>query len=374
MRILVVNWQDRLNPQAGGAETHLHEIFGRLAAWGHDVVILASGFPGSARVERLDGMEIHRVGRRFTFNLLAPLYFRKRWEDGAFDIIVEDLNKVPLFMPLFTRIPVVLLVHHLFGATAFREASVLVAGATWLLERPLGPVFRGCPMVVVSRSTAEDLKARGLDWEEPAIVPNGVDLERYRPGPEEERFPDPTLLYVGRLKRYKRVDLVLRALSVMKERGACATLLIAGKGDDESRLRGLVSKLGLGEDVSFLGYVGEEEKVRLFRRSWIHVLTSPKEGWGISAMEAAACGTPTVASDSPGLRDAVKGGETGLLVRHGDVEALADTLADLLANTQWRASMGKAARAHAEHYSWERSAREMRILLEDRVAQSCPQT
>lgn len=373
MRILVVNWQDRMNPQAGGAETHLHEIFGRLADWGHEVTILASGFHGSTRVEEVDGMEVHRVGRRFTFNLLAPFYFRKRWEAGVFDVVVEDLNKVPVFMPLFTEIPVVLLVHHLFGATAFQEASLPVAGATWLLERPLGPVFRGCPMVAVSPSTAEDLKARGLDWEEPAIVPNGVDLEHYRPGPGEERFPDPTLLYVGRLKRYKRVDLILRALAVMKDRGSHPTLLIAGKGDDEPRLRGLVSKLGLGEDVEFLGYVEEREKVRLFQRSWIHVLTSPKEGWGISAMEAAACGTPTVASDSPGLRDAVRDEETGLLVPHGDVEALADTLADLLADARRRERMGRAARAHAEHYSWERSAREMQDLLENRVAHNHPQ-
>jgi len=370
----VVNWQDRLNPHSGGAEIHLHEIFGRLAGWGHDITALVSAFPGSSEIEEVDGIEFHRVGNRFTFSLFAPPYFRKRWEADAFDVIIEDLNKVPVFMPLFTEAPVVLLVHHLFGATAFREATFPVAAATWILERPIGPVFRGSPVVAVSRSTAEDLKDRGLDWEEPAVIPNGVDLDRYRPGLERERFPEPTLLYLGRLKRYKRVDLILRALAIIREReGACPEFLIAGKGSDEDRLRTLASTLNLGDVVRFLGYVSEEEKVDLLRRCWIHVLTSPREGWGISAMEAAACGTPTVASDSPGLRDAVRDGETGVLVPHGHPVALADALMELTADRATRIAMGKTAREYAEGFAWDASARQMQAFLEDRVARRGPQ-
>jgi glycosyltransferase involved in cell wall biosynthesis len=120
--------------------------------------------------------------------------------------------------------------------------------------------------------------------------------------------------------------------------------------------------------VDFLGYVSEEEKVELYRKSWIHVLTSPKEGWGISILEAAACGTPSVVSDSPGLRDAVQDERTGVLVPHGDVEALARSLEALLDDEERLGEMGRRARSHAEGFSWESAARRMEQFLLDRVA------
>jgi glycosyltransferase involved in cell wall biosynthesis len=368
LRILVVNWQDRLNPQAGGAEVHLHEVFGRLAEMGHQVTLLVSGFPGAPHLENLDGMEVHRVGGRYTFSLRAPLYLRRQWSPGAFDVIVEDLNKVPLFLPLLTRTPVVLLVHHLFGTTAFKEATLAVASATWMLELLIPRAYGNCPVVAVSGSTMTDLKRRGMAAGPTAIVPNGLDLDRLWSDAAVTRFPDPTILYLGRLKRYKGIDLVLRALARLRGRGDCPHLLIAGKGNDEVRLRRLTRTLGLEDRVTFKGFVDEEEKVRLLRQSWVHVLTSPKEGWGISVMEAAACGTPTVASDSPGLRDAVKDGETGLLVPHGDVDALAEKLSHILARREEREAMGRRAREYSRWFSWDRSAQDMLLFLEARVA------
>jgi len=364
----VVNWQDRLNPKAGGAEIHLHEIFGRVARWGHEVHLLASGFPGSLPREEVDGISVHRVGTRMTFGLRVPGYFRRSWVAGHFDVIVEDLNKVPVFLPLLTETPVVLLVHHLFGGTAFQEASLPVATATWLMERTIPRVYRGLGVVAVSSSTAKDLRARGLEGPGIAIVPNGVDLDRFSPDPDVARTDHPTLLYLGRLKRYKRVDLILRAVAKLREEESGLRFLIAGRGDHERGLRALATKLGIGETVRFLGYVREEEKVRLLRSSWIHVLTSPKEGWGISALEAAACGTPTVASDSPGLRDAVQDGKTGTLVPHGDVGALAEAIAVVLHSQAVRVRMGKEARVFAEGFSWDGSAREMISFMEDWVA------
>ena len=372
MRILVVNWQDRLNPQAGGAEIHLHEVFGRLVRWGHDVTVLASGYPGSKAREDLDGMAVHRVGSRMTFGARLPAFFRGNWPEDSFDVVVEDLNKVPVFMPLLTHTPVVLLVHHLFGRTAFQEASFPIAAATWLLEKTVPRVYRGLGVVAVSASTAEDLRARGLKNQEIALVPNGVDLERFVPGPEDGRALRPTILYLGRLKRYKRIDLILQAVAILKEHVEGLRFLIAGKGDDEGRLRALSAKLGMGETLSFLGYVSEEEKVRLLQSSWVHALTSPKEGWGISALEAAACGTPTVASDSPGLRDSVQHGRTGTLVRHGDVPALAEAIQEIIGSSATRVRMGIEARAFAETFSWEESARLMISFLEGRVAQGRP--
>lgn len=363
LRILVVNWQDRENPQGGGAETHLHETFGRMASWGHQVTLLASGWKGCAPHATLDGIAVHRTGGRYSFSLAAPAYFRNKLAPERWDVVVEDLNKVPLFTPIWTRAPVALLVHHLFGATAFQEASFPVAAATWLLERPIPRVFAGTPTVAVSESTRQDLATRGMDPSLIQVIPNGMDLGALMPASDGARYPEPTLLYLGRLKRYKGVDLILRALAVLRSRGVAARLLVGGKGDHEPALRALASDLGLGDAVRFLGFVSEEEKLELFQRSWIHVLASPKEGWGISNLEAAACATPTVASDAPGLRDSVLDGTTGFLVPHGDVEALGAALARLLLDGELRERLGVQARAFAEGFSWEGSARAMEAFL-----------
>jgi glycosyltransferase involved in cell wall biosynthesis len=363
VRILVVNWLDRANPQAGGAEIHLHETFGRLVSRGHDVTVLASGWEGCEPRVRADGMDIHRVGSRYTFSLHARRYFREQLAPGGFDVIVEDLNKVPLFTPRWGPTPVVLLVHHLFGWTAFREANPLVAAATVLLERPIPRVFRGIPSVAVSESTKADLIRRGLPGEDVAVIPNGVDLAVYRPDVDVLPFSQPTLLYVGRLKRYKRVDLVIRALAVIRDRGSAARLVVAGKGDHRRALERLVGELRLGDRVDFEGFVPQAEKVDLMRRAWVHLLTSPNEGWGIANLEAAACGTPTVASDAPGLRDSVRDGVTGFLVPHGDVTALADRVQSLLDDDDLRRRLSRNAVEFARGFSWDASAEAMEGVL-----------
>ena len=370
LRILVVNWQDRENPQAGGAEAHLHEVFGRMAAWGQRVTLLCSRARGAPARAELDGIEVHRTGSRHGFALSARRYFRRHLAEQRFDVLVEDLNKVPLFTPRWSDTPVVLLVHHLFGRTAFQEASLPLATATWLLEKPIPAVYRDVPVVAVSRSTAEDLIERGFAPSHIEVVPNGVDLSFYHPDPSGQRFPRPTALYLGRLKRYKRVDLVLLAFARLSRDLPDATLLVAGQGDHGDELQELALRLGLGDRVHFLGFVPEEQKRELLQRSWTHVLTSPKEGWGISNLEAAACGTPTVASDSPGLRDSVLDGRTGFLVPHGDVAALAERLAALLGDLSLSLRLGGQARAFAEDFTWDDAARRLLDLLRRRLPRS----
>jgi len=372
MRILVLNWLDRENPQSGGAERHLHETFGRLASAGHDVTALVSGWAGAAARVRLDGIDVHRTGGRYTFSLAAPRYYRRRLAVRDFDVVVEDLNKVPLFSTLWVRAPVVLLVHHLFGETAFDAASLPVAATTWVLERPLPRAYRRVPVVAVSQSTREDLVARGMCRDLIEVVPNGVDIDRFTPDPSIKSV-EPQLVFMGRLKEYKRVDLVIRAVAVLRDRGLDVQLRVGGTGDQEGALRSLAGRLGIADRVHLLGFVTEEEKVELLRRSWIHVLTSSKEGWGISNVEAAACGTPTVASDAPGLRESVLDGETGLLVPHGDVVALADALEALIRGPERRAAMALRARSFAEGLSWDASASRFGEILRRVVGGSAPE-
>lgn len=363
LEILVVNWLDRENPQAGGAEEHLHEIFGRLARRGHRVTALVSGWPGCPRRVELDGIDVHRAGGRYTFSMAGPRYFRRHLRQRPFDVVVEDLNKVPLFTRWWSDVPVLAVAHHLFGMTAFQAASPPVAAATWLLERPIPAVFRKTPIIAVSESTREDLVGRGLRDEGIVVIPNGIDVDRYTPAADDARAVRPTLLFLGRLKKYKRVDLVLHAVARLASDGVDVALVVGGAGDQDGPLKALAAQLQIADRVRFAGFVSDDEKLDLLRTSWIHVLTSPKEGWGISNLEAGACATPTIASDAPGLRESVVHGQTGLLVPHGDVDALSEAIASLVGDPDRRRAMGAEARLFAERFSWDASADGFEVQL-----------
>ncbi|HKK08411.1 MAG TPA: glycosyltransferase family 4 protein [Gemmatimonadota bacterium] len=364
----MVNWQDRENPMAGGAELHLHETFGRLAARGHRVTLLVSGWEGGEARARLDGMDVLRVGRRYTFPLRVRGGYRALRSGAGFDLVVENVNKLPLLAPAWMHEPVVALVNHLFGATAFREAPWPVAATVWSVERLLPLVYRRTPFHAVSESTADDLAARGIERGRIEVIPGGIDHGFYRPDPEVERFPEPTLVYVGRLKRYKGLDVVIRALAGLRECGIEARLLVAGSGDDRSRLEEVAGRAAPRGAVRFLGYVSEEWKRELLRRAWTNVYPSPKEGWGLTNIEAAACGTPTVASDSPGLRESVLDGRTGFLVAHDDPAAWTRGLARLCADAACRERLARGAAEYAARFSWERTAEETEASLRSILA------
>ena len=364
MRILVVNWQDRENPQAGGAELHLHEIFGRVAAMGHEVVLLCGGWPGCAPRATLDGMEVHRVGTRHSWPLHARRHFERELRGRGFDVLVEDLNKVPLFTRRWGVRRTVALVPHLFGGTVFQEAPAPLALAVWLAERPIPLGYRGVPFEAISESTADDLVARGIPRELIRVIYCGIDTAHFTPAPER-RAAAPTFAYLGRLKRYKGVEHVIRAFARVDH--PAARLEIAGAGDYRPELERLVVSLALQERVRFLGFIDEATKLDLLRRAWALAFASPKEGWGITNLEAAACATPVVASDSPGLRESVREGETGYLVPHGDVAAMAERLGRLAASPELVRALGRQGRRFAESFTWERAAAETAAHLAEVV-------
>lgn len=362
MRLLLVNWQDRENPQAGGAEIHLHEIYGRLAARGHEVSLLCGGWPGCPPRATLDGINVVRVGTRASFRFLARRGYREHFGGRPMDLVIEDINKVPLHTPWWGPTPVVGVVPHLFGATAFQELPFPVAAAVWMAERPIPWVYRHVPFQAISESTRDDLVGRGIPRDRIRVIYCGIDSVGYTPAPGV-RSETPVFAYLGRLKKYKAVDLVIRGFAQAALPGA--RLHIAGAGDYRSELERLVGSLDLGDRVTFLGRISEPEKLQLLRRAWALLFTSPKEGWGITNLEAAACGTPVIASDSPGIRESVRDGETGYLVRHGDVEALAGAMRRLAGDRLLVERLGTQARAFAEGFTWERAADETEAHLRD---------
>ena len=367
MYILLVNWQDVRNPQAGGAEIHLFEIFTRLVQRGHRVRLVCSNWVGGEAQEVVRGIEVHRFGGRHTFALQARGAVRRALAAEPADVVCEDINKLPLFLAGMTPRPFCAIIPHLFGSTAFEEAAWPMAATVWLAEQPLPFAYRRAGFHAISESTRDDLVARGVDAHRIRVIHPGVDCVRYRPDPAVGRTADPTFVYVGRLKRYKKVDVAIRALALARKERPELRLDIAGGGDHLTELKQLAAAAGQSDAVRFLGFVSEEEKLRLFRSAWANVFPSPKEGWGITIMEAAACGTPSIASDSPGLRDSVRAGTTGWLVPHGDAPALARQYLALAADRELVERFGVAAREHAEQLTWDAAADQTEAQLQDLI-------
>ncbi|MEW5875940.1 MAG: glycosyltransferase family 4 protein [Candidatus Zixiibacteriota bacterium] len=363
LRILAINWQDRRNPLAGGAEVHLHELLERLAAWGHDITLLCCGYDAAPPDERVDGLRIVRRGSRMTFNWTAPRAARRLLAEHDYDVVLEDINKIPFYTPRFCKRPILAVVPHLFATTVFHEINTVMASYIYLMERPVQYYYRQTPFMVISESTASDLVARGISRDLIRVVHCGIDHQVYRPDTSQPRFAEPTLTYVGRLKRYKSVDHLFAAAALIQSEFPNLVIHVVGAGDDDNRLRERAVELGVAERVRFAGFVPTEQKVELLRRSWAVVCPSLKEGWGLTNIEANACGTPVVCADVPGLRDSARDGKTGLLYPHGDIPAFAACLRRVLGDSALRESLAVGGLEWAENFHWDEAAREAEEIL-----------
>ncbi|HUJ72572.1 MAG TPA: glycosyltransferase family 4 protein [Verrucomicrobiae bacterium] len=370
MRILVINHRDIKNPRAGGLEEVVHQTAKHWAQWGHGVDLLCAGYDGAPREERMDGIRILRGPNEYIFNWWAPLKTRALGL-RQYDVILEYISKVPCFVPAFvTATPTAVMIPHLFGKTAFAELPWLMAAYAYGLERPIPYVYRKSLFWALSKTTAEDLLSRGIPTERIEIIYPGFNEDLLKAEPGIQKTPYPSLVYIGRLKRYKRVDLIIEAVTRLRTQYPDIRFFVVGTGDHEKELRGQVAKVGLEKAVEFCGFVSEARKKELLQMAWVGTQTSTIEGWGLGVIEAGACGTPTVASDSPGLRESVRDGQTGILVPHGDVEALTAAIRKLLADAALRGKMGAAAREWAEHFSWEEMARRSLQFLERAAGKS----
>lgn len=371
MKILVVNWQDIRHPQGGGAEVHLQEVFSRIARMGHEVTLSCCRFPDALREEVVGGIRILREGGRYFFNFRFFLSYLRHFRKQSFDIVIDDMNKIPFFTPLFVRIPILGITHHLFRKSIFLEANPLIAAYVYGMESLAVRVYRKAhiPFIVGSPSTYREMIDEGFPESQIHLVPYGVDHSTHRMT-GVPKSPTPMIGYFGRLKRYKSVDHLLEALPAVLRAVPDLKVQIVGEGDDRIRLQALSVRLGLQECVEFTGFVSEERKLELLQQMWCKVTTSKKEGWGLTVIEANACGTPVIASDVPGLRDAVKDNETGLLYRYGQTHDLAEQLTKLLTDEKLRLRLARNAIAWAENFDWNVAAEKTIELVEARVGRT----
>jgi glycosyltransferase involved in cell wall biosynthesis len=359
MNVLIINWQDWCNPFAGGAEVYLYEIFSRLIKKGHKITLLVSRAQGQSRYEIRDGFEIYRIGKRSNFNFVAPTALRALLRHKTFDIVIDDLNKIPFYSPAFTRKKVMPMLMHLFRKTIFSEANPLLASYVYLAEWIIPFFYQRSPFVAISHSTADDLRAIGISKNIHVVQCGTVSKTPFSVQREKD-----LVVYVGRVKKYKSIDHFVKAIHILQTRKTVRAMII-GDGDATGGLTELSKQLGT--DIVFTGYVSEEEKYRIYSRARVVVQPSVKEGWGLTTVEAQSCGTPVVCADSPGLREAVVDKKTGFLYPYGDIDALVTMITRLLEDEVTWDKLSRAAVTWAKSFTWDSAAKKFEKVLNEEL-------
>lgn len=347
LSVLIINWRDPKHPNAGGAEAYLFEIAKRIARDGHVVEWLTAAFPGAEHTEEYGGIRFIRVGNRFTVYAAAMLYYVRYLRD-RFDFVIDSSNGIPFFSPLFSMKPKMCVVYHVHQKIFEKHLPWPVSSwFKWLEVRLVPLIYKGVSFLTISGTTREEMEQYRISARPIRIVRPGYD-PALEPGLKAAR---PTIVYVGRLKRYKRVHLLVEAMTEIRTSIPDAVLRIVGTGDELASLQDLTERLGLSECVVFDGFVTDDEKKKYLQQAWVCVCPSEMEGWGITAVEAAACGTATVAFDVPGLREAIRHGFSGLLVPEGS--DIAQPILDVLTNGAFRANLERGGIARAGELSWD---------------------
>jgi len=348
MRVLFLAWRDLAHPQAGGSEIVVDRLARGLASAGHETALLCGGPVGERPYP------VVNLGGTYGQYLRAP-FAHRRFRD--WDLLVDVSNGLPYFAPLWRAGPCVCFVHHVHTDQWRERFPPPLADVLQRVERRGVPrLYRENLFVAVSESTASALKSTGVDGARIRIVHNGVDV----PPVAKKESSAPLYVVIARLVPHKRIDLILRVWENVRPRTG-GRLIIVGDGPERKRLETLA-----GPGTAFLGRVSDRAKYDLLAQAWVLVHASHHEGWGMAILEAAAAGTPALALDAPGVRDAVVTGRTGWLA--SDEDELAAAWVALTSGCERRRRLGEAARRRAEGLTWDRSVREFLSVAEEAVA------
>jgi glycosyltransferase involved in cell wall biosynthesis len=367
VNVLFLNWRDLGHPRAGGAEYLTHGIARRLVERGHSATWFAGAFPGGAPEINVDGVRIVRKGNAATVRIHALRCYRAL---GDFDVVVDEINTLPFFAPLYARKPVVTLICQLAREVWFFEAPWPVAIAGYVAEPAYLQVYRRSPVLTISESSARSIRDIGLRGEVD-IIPMAID-QYAAPDPLPLSARDNVIVMLGRITPSKRIDHVLRALAGAANGPLSAMrLVVMGDGDERVKadLQRLAASLGLTDRVIWEGYADEETKRRLLGSARAIVMTSAREGWGLAVSEANLAGTPAVVYDIPGTRDSVVDGQTGIRCAPSPA-ALREALTALIADPVRYERFSRAAQAFARTLTWDSTVNAAEAVLRREAARS----
>ena len=355
MRILWLAHRDPQNPKAGGAERTINEVCARLAKKGHKIILLTGGWKGCRPVENLQGIEIHRFGKNIGPHLAVPIFLLK----CHYDVVVNDLgHAVPWISSTILNKHNIVFFRHLHARSLPGQVNPIMAKFITAIERCYFIIYHDTVFVTESTTSKNDLLKLGIKENEIIMIPPGVDKGLFHPAAKSKY---PSMVYFGGMRRYKRPLETLYLLKGLLGKLEYVKLFVIGAGPEERSMKRLANELNMQDYVEFTGRISSEELSGIVASSWLNVHTSVTEGWGLSILEAATSGTPTVAYDVPGVRDTVEDGLNGIKVKDGDRKALADAAFSILSDpVRWWSSSTEVAKK----YSWDKTAESWEKLID----------
>jgi len=362
MRILWFTSRDIRNRRAGGAERATFELARRLVLLGHSVEWYTGQGEGLPPIEMLQGILIRRFPGWFLPRAACGVVTLTRAHGS---VLVNDLGHViPWPSPLLGKSNGVAVFHHLHARTLDGQVGKRQAAILRQIERLYPRLYDGWRFVVPSIASASDLVGLGVPSRQILRVPLGVDSSRFAP---VAKTPDPQMIYFAGLRRYKRPTDAIQLVAKMRDQGRQVRLLVLGEGPELGACVKLADGLRVAQQVSFVGRVDERTLATLIGSSWVNIHCSVGEGFGLSVLEAAAAGTPTVAYDVPALTEVIRHGSTGFVVPWGDISALASRSLEVMDRP---ASWTPACRASSLSFTWDRAASLWDRLVQEDTCQA----
>jgi glycosyltransferase involved in cell wall biosynthesis len=362
--VVFFNWRDTQNPEGGGSERYVETMARGLVQRGAQVSIFCAAHDEAPSDQVVDGVRYVRRGNHLEVYLLGLWCLLVR-RFGKLDVVVDVQNGLPFFTRLGTRKPVVVLVHHVHREQWPVIFPGLLGKVGWWIERRLAPaLYRGCQYVAVSRATRGELMELGISKSRIAIVHNGTAAP---PDVHPTKTTYPSLVVVSRLVPHKQIEHAIDAVAALRDTHPDAHLSIVGSGWWEDDLHKYVANAGVGDMVTFEGFVSESRKHEILARSWLMVLPSIKEGWGLVIGEAGSHRVPTIAySSAGGTRESIAHLRSGLLV--GGPAELTASVRELLEDPELRERLGTGALEMSQTFSWSHSQDSFAHVLADVVA------
>lgn len=363
MKILIFNWRDLKHSWAGGGEIYIFEQASRWVKMGHEVTVfcgqdIEKNLPS---FEIINGIKIYRKGGRYGLYIWAIWYYFTRFR-GKADVIIDVENGIPFFTPLFCRTPKICFVYHIHGNQFFYEFPAPLSHIGFAIEKFIFPsLYRHLPIIAISETTKKQLMDIGFKKDNITIVYCGINESNQLSKTPMRKFSNPTILYLGRIKKYKRVDLLVNIFDKIVKKVPLARMIIAGWGTEASHLADLIMKNPLRRRIKLMGPVSNDEKRTLLSRSWLFVNPSIGEGWSMAVIEANLYGTPAVSFDVTGLTESIQLGKTGLLAK--DEDDLVRKICEILKNNSLRERLSANAMLWANGFNWDRSAKESLSIL-----------
>jgi glycosyltransferase involved in cell wall biosynthesis len=373
LKILFLATRDWYHPATTGGDNTMWENARYLASVGHEVTFVAANYPGAKKEETLEGIKVVRLGGIHSLWLRTFLYYVSRGR-GRYDAVVAEGfggSRIPRLAPLYVREPIITEWFQIHRDLFAVQYPGLLNGPLNLLERITAWVHRNTLVQALTEDSQRAFPRIGFKPENIFHVPVSI-RDDWLSQPNRSRPTEPTIVWLGKLRRYKCPDHAVRAMTVVVGQVKTARLVIAGRRDDvayEKELNRLVERLGLDRRVEFRFNLTEQEKRRLIEESRIMVLPSVVEGFGIVVLEANACGVPVIASSGV-PEGAVQDGVNGLRYPFGDTQALADRIVQLLQDDALYSRLSQNALKFAQRFSWSLVGAEFERVVSQMTALS----